>query len=134
MSLPKIYSVCGTERELDFHKFVTPLNVATSLLKLNGAVLVRLEPGDATRYDFWLIRAGFDPRLKSYGLGGSVGAKWCWLSPVNLRNRGGCWVDLGDKDGFPYMLRDSYENPWTVGVLTIFLELVADELTRLEGE
>jgi hypothetical protein len=109
--------------------------VAKTLMEEGEAVLVRLEPGDATRYDFYLICAGFDPRLRAYGLG-SVGSKWVWLSPLNLRTKagaGGAWIDMSDKGGFEYMLRDLYENPWTVAVLATYLRMVADELMRLEG-
>jgi hypothetical protein len=100
----------------------------------NGTVsqFVRLEPGDATRYDFWLIRVlvEFDPRLRSYGLG--VDGFWIWYSPVNL-GKNGVWLDFRTLD-FRYPLREAgvYTNEWTVEVISRYLDWVQYYLATME--
>lgn len=127
-----MYSICGTERELNFEKEGGRVkDVANALREVGGVAMVRLEPGDATRYDFWLIRSGFDPRLRAYGVGVD-GEEWLWLSPINLSSKGGgTWIPMDrDKRTVSWALEEVYSNPWTVGVMAIWLDLLMEEMKR----
>jgi hypothetical protein len=94
----------------------------------NGTIsqLVRLEPGDATRYDFWLIRVlpEMDPKLRSYGL--DKDGFWIWFSPINI-GKHGVWLDLRTR-GFQYPMRDGgspvYTNEWSEKVVCRYLDWV----------
>jgi len=106
-------------------------------LRLNDVTFVELQPGDATRYLFYIIPQVDDYKLL-YRFGASRRCPWrddkmVWIAPVNLgTNRPGDIVCLAAGDQIYYDLM-FYTNPHTLKVLTVFLDLVYQALRGVEN-
>ena len=99
-------------------------------LVLGQICIVYLEPGDATRYAFYLIPQVGD-YIDTYRFGDSINPweenRVVWLSPINLDNTGGMMVFMGSRENIYHEI-PNYSNPHTRTVMTIFLDLVWQSL------
>ncbi len=122
-------------RPLDF----TPVEgqsiegIAESLVH-GSAVFVQLQPGDATRYDLFLVPVnGPNLTVTGHGLRDPF-ARWVWLTPVNAvtQGAGGAFVDLSHAT-HSRDLADLYRNEWTAVAMAHFLTLVSDAIEAIES-
>lgn len=107
-----------------------PTKIAADL-DMGIAPFVRLEPGDGTRYDFFLIpiEEDSDPAF-SHGL---HEGRWIYLAPVNLYHKKTEGSDHFIRlDPIPARMRweigSLYSNEWTIEVICHYLALVAEQL------
>lgn len=112
-------------REMNFTPVNRPLSNIVADLRARRAVLVELEPGDATRYLFFLIPM-WDNDLRPTNLGIRPGNEWIWVAPVNLRaENGGAAVRFSNlPTGALYGLIDVYSSGWTREVISHFLSII----------
>lgn len=95
------------------------------------ATVVLLQPGDATRYEFYIIPQT-DERLRIPGrLPESDWGDYVWIAPINMGNRGGDLVYLQGESRIFYDL-GFYRTVHTRKVIAIFLDLVYKAMTGAE--
>lgn len=123
-------------KEMDFSSakyeddVTTPAQTAAAL-RSGLPAQVRLQPGDGTRYDFYLIPVKFNTKFAlTYGL---TQRDFVYIGPVNIYSRkmhsGDRFIPLSSIPGESmFSLRNVYENEWTCTVIAYYLALVAREM------
>lgn len=92
------------ERYTDIEKFV---KVAREILESDGTLLMVLEPGDATRYEFLIIQCGMQLAIALVTHGWSF---FCTCDPMTV-----CPGEIERKTGMKI-------NPYTTGVICQILQ------------
>ena len=114
-------------------RFPSSIEEVASRLLENEACFVSLEPGDATRYDFYLIPQTGKLRIpERFGLGTRPweDKRYIWFAPANLNvHIPGDIVSLSGGSSIFFDLTSIYTNVHTCKILAIFLDLVNQALS-----
>lgn len=123
-------------RTLDFSPKVDDMETIAKHLLDGKVCFVRLEPGDMTRYDFYLIPQTPELHIKGRHSGEDPWSvnRYVWISPCNLRvDQPGDVLCMRGKANIYWDLTNVYKSEHTCKVITIFLDLVNQMMNNIQA-